>query len=119
MEMTYLSLTVLEEIYELGDGCTQKRICGEIQYPKQAVNPVVKTFLEEGYIELRENPQNRRNKEIFLTEAGKKLCREVVEPLLTMEAAAMDRMGERESRELVRLLGLYSRLYCGGMKELL
>ena len=47
--MNYLSLVVLEEIYESGEGCTQKRISDETRYPKQSVNLTVKSFLDDGY----------------------------------------------------------------------
>ena len=60
--LTYLSLMVLEEIYELGDGCTQKQIADDTHYPKQSVNLVVKAFLEDGVVELKELPENRKNK---------------------------------------------------------
>ena len=38
--LTYLSLMVLEEICELGDGCTQKQISDDTHYPKQSILPV-------------------------------------------------------------------------------
>ena len=46
--LTYLSLMVLEEIYELGDGCTQKQISDDTHSPKQSVNLVIKAFLKDG-----------------------------------------------------------------------
>ena len=66
--LTYLSLMVLDEIYALGDGCTQKQISEDTHYPKQSINLVVKAFLEDGIVELRELPENRKNKGITLTE---------------------------------------------------
>ena len=68
--LTYLSLMVLDVIYALGDGCTQKQISEDTHYPKQSINLVVKSFLEDGIIELRELPENRKNKGITLTEKG-------------------------------------------------
>lgn len=65
--MTYLSLMVLEEIYELGDGCTQKKISDDTHYPKQSVNLAVKAFLQDRIVALKELPENRKNKGTTLT----------------------------------------------------
>ena len=117
--LTYLSLMVLDEIYALGDGCTQKQISEDTHYPKQSINLVVKSFLEDGIIELRELPENRKNKGITLTEKGRQLCDDVIVPLLCQEEAAMHEMGEKESAELLRLVELYGNAYCGLIKKIL
>ena len=111
-DMTYLSLMVLEEIYELGDGCTQKQISDDTNYPKQSINLVVKAFLVDGSVELKELPENRKNKSITLTERGRLLCEDAIVPLLRQEEQTMAAIGEEESRELVRLLELYGKMYC-------
>lgn len=116
--MTYVSLSVLEEIYELGDGCTQKQISEETRYPKQMVNPVVKSFIEDGLITLREIPSDRRNKEITLTEKGKALCGKNIVPMLERESSALNDMGEEQSAELLRLMELYGDKYCSGIKSI-
>lgn len=116
--LTYLSLVVLEEIYELGDGCTQKRISDDMHYPKQSVNLVVKSFLEDGLVHLEELPENRKNKGITLTEKGHRLCDDVVVPLLEQEEKATQEMGDEESRALVRLLELYGKAYCKHISEI-
>ena len=116
--LTYLSLMVLEEIYTLGDGCTQKQISQRTHYPKQSVNLVVKSFLEAGLISLRELPENRKSKGIYLTEAGLSLCRSVIAPLRQQENAVFSELGEDDSRELLRLLERYEKAYCRGLGEL-
>ncbi len=42
--LNYLSLMVLEEIYELGENCMQKQISEDTHYPKQSIHLVVKSF---------------------------------------------------------------------------
>ena len=113
-----LSLMVLEEIYELGDGCTQKQISEDTRYPKQSVNLAIKGFLTDGFVELRELPENRKNKGIRLTEKGRQLCEETVVPLLTQEEHVLSEMGETESRELIRLLELYGSAYCRRLEQI-
>ena len=110
--LTYCSLMVLEEIYELGDGCTQKQISDYTHYPKQSINLVIKSFLKDGLVELKELPENRKNKGITLTEKGHQLCNAVVVPLLQQEEQAMLEIGDKESRELIRLLECYGKTYC-------
>ena len=117
--LTYLSLMVLDEIYALVDGCTQKQISGDTHYPKQSINLVVKSFLEDGIVELRELPENRKNKGITLTEKGHQLCDEVIVPLLRQEEAVMLEMSEQESAELLRLVELYGDAYCKLIKKIL
>ena len=117
--LTYLSLMVLDEIYALGDGCTQKQISEDTHYPKQSINLVVKSFLEDGIVELRELPENRKNKGITLTEKGRQLCDDVIVPLLRQEEAAMLEMGEKESADLLRLVELYGNAYCKLIKKIL
>ena len=117
--LTYLSLMVLDVIYALGDGCTQKQISEDTHYPKQSINLVVKSFLEDGIVELRELPENRKNKGITLTEKGHQLCDEVIVPLLRQEEAVMLEMSEQESAELLRLVELYGNAYCKLIKKIL
>lgn len=117
--LTYLSLMVLDEIYAFGDGCTQKQISEDTHYPKQSINLVVKSFLEDGIVELRELPENRKNKGITLTEKGHQLCDEVIVPLLRQEEAVMLEMGKKESAELLRLVELYGNAYCKLIRKIL
>ena len=117
--LTYLSLMVLDEIYAFGDGCTQKQISEDTHYPKQSINLVVKAFLEDGIVELRELPENRKNKGITLTEKGHQLCDEVIVPLLRQEEAVMLEMSEQESAELLRLVELYGDAYCKLIRKIL
>ena len=104
--LNYLSLMVLEEIYELGDGCTQKQIADDTHYPKQCV------------VELKELPENRKNKGITLTEKGRQLCDNIVVPLLQQEEMATREMKRDERLELIRLLELYGEAYCNRLKSI-
>ena len=116
--MTYLGLMVLEEIYELGSGCTQKQISDDTHYPKQSINLVVKEFLKNGVVELKELSENRKNKGITLTKKGQLLCKDIVVPLLRREEQTMTAIGDAESRELIRLLELYGKNYCEQIEQL-
>lgn len=117
--LTYLSLMVLEELYECGNSCTQKQISADTRYPKQSINLVIKAFLADGLVVLQEVPENRKVKQIALTEQGRQLCARVVVPLLEAEERAMAAMGENEQQELLRLLGMYGQQYCSQLRQAL
>ena len=117
--LNYLSLMVLEEIYELGNGCTQKRISDDTHYPKQSINLVIKAFLADGIVALKELPENRKNKGISLTTKGQQLCEKVVVPLLRQEETAVEKIGTAERQQLIRLLELYSEAYCEQLSEIM
>lgn len=116
--LTYISLSMLEAIYEVGDSCTQKRISEETHYPKQTVNLVINSFLESGCVELQEIPSDRRNKQIILTAKGRQLCERVVAPMLEAENRAVRGLSERQSELLAALFELYGESYCEELKRI-
>lgn len=97
----------------------QQQISDDTHYPKQSINLVVKVFLDDGIVKLKELPENRKNKGITLTEKGRQLCEDVIVPLLQQEEQTMVSIGETESRELIRLLELYGRIYCEQIEHLI
>ena len=116
--LTYISLSMLEAIYEVGDSCTQKRRSEETHYPKQTVNLVINSFLESGCVELQEIPSDRRNKQIILTAKGRQLCERVVAPMLEAENRAVRGLSERQSELLAALFELYGESYCEELKRI-
>ena len=116
--LTYLSLSMLEAIYKVGDSCTQKRISEETHYPKQTVNLVINSFLESGCVELQEIPSDRCNKQIILTAKGRQLCERVVAPMLEAENRAVRGLSERQSELLAALFELYGESYCEELKRI-
>lgn len=65
---TFLVLNVL---FYAGDGMTQKEICARTFHSKQTVSLIVKNLRSEGYVTLCENADDKRNKTVRLTEAGR------------------------------------------------
>ena len=116
---TSFFLTVFKTVCMLGDGCTQKQISDLIRYPKQSVNLAIKTFIKDGYIELRKKPRNRRSKQIFLTPSGKDFRKKTVDPLLKREKFVFSQVAENDTRKLVDLLKGYGKLYCSNIKEII
>lgn len=117
--MTYMSMSVLEAIYEHQQGCTQKLICQETHYPKQNVNLIVKSFLLDGYVVLQELPADRRNKQIALTEKGRAYAEEMVGKLWQVDADATEALTASQREELLKLIAIYAGRYEEGVRRLM
>lgn len=117
--MTYITLSILEVIHEMKDACTQKQIVEATYYPKQTVNLAVKQFLESGYVEMKEIPADRRNKNIILTKKGREYAESIITPLEEADAAAMKQMGTEQGEELLRLAKRYCELYCANLGRIM
>lgn len=117
--MTYMSMTVLEVIYEHQENCTQKLICQETHYPKQNVNLIVKSFLLDGYILLQELPADRRNKRIVLTEKGHAFAEKMVGELWQVDEAATEALSVSQREKLLKWIDIYTRHYEDGVRRLI
>ena len=84
--LTAIGLSVIEIICLHQDGCTQKMISEELCYPKQSVNVIVKDLIEKGYVVLKSIPEDKRSKNVCLTDAGIEYAKEVVLPFWNAEA---------------------------------
>lgn len=64
---------------------TQRELCDTLDAPKTSINSIIKKQLKAGYIEMNINPENRREKIISLTDAGKKFADKLIIPLFQYE----------------------------------
>lgn len=96
---------VLYTVYSNAAPMSQNDLCEEWFYPKQTVNTAIGTLTRSGYVELCPIPGTRNKKEIRLTEAGEKLCREGIQPVIDAECAALGAMSEADRVAMIRLLG--------------
>lgn len=90
-------------IWNTGDGCTQSDVCDIGFYKRQSINTALKKLKMQGYLSLQPIPGNRKSKQIVLTESGKKLSQQVIEPLNRAELNALEAMDEQERELLVKL----------------
>lgn len=96
---------ILYDILELGDGCLQRDICQISFIKKQTVGSAIRKLEKEGALYLK--PGKGREMQIFLTEAGRRIVEERIEPIVRMENAVSEEMTQEESRELLRLTEKY------------
>jgi len=102
---TILVLDMLADEKEL---YTQKEICEKLMLPKQLVNLTIKTFWEQGYVELKE-AKDRRNKKIHLTESGKVYAESVLMPFQAADEHAWSTFTDVELAAFTAALEKYER----------
>lgn len=110
--LSFTSLAILSAIYRT-ERCTQKLLAEQCFLPKQTVNAVITSFYKKGWVELRELPEDRRNKTIHLTEAGHAEAEHILQRIRQSELQAMSRLTEEERAVLLSA----TRRYVAGCKD--
>ena len=101
--MLMKTLLVANVLYYAEDGMTQTEICRRTFQSKQTVNLIVKNFLAENYVTVTETPENRRNKIVRMTEAGREYCGQAVRHITWAEDTAMSLFTAEEQEQLIAL----------------
>ncbi|MCQ5131388.1 MarR family transcriptional regulator [Butyricicoccus faecihominis] len=101
---TLLVVNVLfyDSFYEKG-GMTQSEICQRTFQSKQTVNLIIKNLLAENHVTVTEAPENKRNKIVQMTAAGRVYCEKVVRHITWAEDTAMSMFTEEEQKQLIDL----------------
>lgn len=115
--LTYISLIVLRIIYDTLEDCTQKLICEQTHMPKQSINTVIKSFLKQGFIELKEIDSDRRNKKIWLSESGKVYADKVLRKLLDAEKNALKNLTFEQRNMMIELMSMYEKGFREGIYD--
>ena len=109
--LSFTSLAILSGIYRT-EKCTQKLLAEQCFLPKQTVNAVITSFYKKGWVELRELPEDRRNKTVHLTETGRAEAEHILQKVRQSELQAMSQLTEEERRILLSA----TRRYVNGCK---
>ena len=101
---TLLVVNVLfyDAFYQNG-GMTQKEICQRTFQSKQTVNLIIKNLLAESYVTVIEVPENKRNKIVQMTDAGRAYFEKVVRHITWAEDTAMSMFTPEEQKTLIDL----------------
>lgn len=102
--LTSNSLFVLQIIHEYPNECTQHFICDKLFYPKQTVNAILNSFIQQGYVVKQISQTDKRNKTIFFTELGQKYADELLCKLMLFEEEALISMGIDERNAMLRTM---------------
>ena len=101
---TLLVVNVLfyDSVYAKG-GMTQTEICQRTFQSKQTVSLIVKNLLAERYVTVTEAPENKRNKIVQMTEAGRVYYEKAVRHITWAEDTAMSMFTAEEQKRLIDL----------------
>jgi len=86
---------------------TQKEITELMHISKQLTNAIIKQFWQQGYVELKERSDDRRQKEISLTTSGKVWAKGIIEPFNEAITSAAARFESTELATFMELLERY------------
>lgn len=111
------AFSILYTIAELGDGCLQKEIAEHNFMSKQTIHTSAKNLEREGYLSFRKG--KGRDVHLCLTEAGKKLTREKILPVIRQENCAILEMSAEERDQLFYLMEKYVYVFRERTKEIL
>lgn len=103
---TFLVLNVL---YYAKEGLTQKEICERTFHSKQTLSLIVKKLLQDGYVVMEEDMEDKRNKKIIMTEAGRAYAKIPVEHITRSEDTAMSMFTPEEQEQLIGLSRKFKR----------
>ncbi len=101
--MLMKTLLVTNALFYAQDGMTQTEICRRTFQSKQTVNLIVKNLLRDGYVTVAEMPEDRRNKRVRMTDAGRTYCGKVVRHITWAEDTAMSLLTPEEQKTLIDL----------------
>ena len=108
-KMSDCMLWILYILREDDRSVTQSDICNMMCIPKQTVNSSLKKMEAEGYIELL-NINDKRSKQVSLTEKGLDLANNTVDIIISKENNALSKMDEKEQELLINLLRKFNDL---------
>lgn len=83
----------------------QKDLCNMWCYSKQTINSSLKKLEEQNIIQLISVPGNKKDKKVILTEYGKQIAKELIEPVKEIEKKSLGNIKER--REFLNLFEKY------------
>ena len=101
--MLMKTLLVVNVLFYAKDGMTQTEICRRTFQSKHTVNLIIKNLLTERYVTVTEMPENKRNKIVKMTEAGRAYCERVVRHITWAEDTAMAMFTAEEQKQLIDL----------------
>lgn len=109
--ISYYELLIIQELAGNDGVCCQKEICRKWQLPKQTVNSILKNFSKWGWVKMETSSADRRNKELSLTEEGRRRCGEIAGRLQMCERRVWERLGGAQTKALLEITRLYNQYF--------
>ena len=108
-KMSDCMIWILYILREDDRSVTQSDICNMMYMPKQTVNSSLKKMEAEGYIELL-SINDKRSKQVCLTEKGVDLANNTVDIIISKENNALSKMDKEEHALFINLFKKYKDL---------
>jgi DNA-binding MarR family transcriptional regulator len=96
---------ILYMIRESDQAMTQSELCSSLYQPKQTINSALKKLEQDGVITLK-TMDDRRSKQLILTEKGRRLSAKTVDRVMETEQLALAELTEEE---LTAYLSIFSK----------
>ena len=93
------------------ENMTQKKICDCTSLTKQTVNSVIRTLKNEGYITLLPGCEDRREKQVVVTEKGIAYYEEILTPLYELEQRVFNIMGNDRVQQMTDAITLFNLVF--------
>lgn len=97
---------ILFSLYDLGEGCLQRDICGYCYSSKQTINTSVHKLEHDGLVRL-EPADSGRGMRIYFTPKGRSLAQERVAPFANADLQAFSSLESPAREVLVKAQGEY------------
>lgn len=104
----FIMLDMIQRWAKDSEGIYVSEIARELRVSTPAVSKMLQGLEEKEYIERKTDQKDRRNTIVLLTEEGEKVRKRVLNEMEAFLQQVIERMGEENTKELVRLLELYT-----------
>ena len=89
----------------IGDGVTQRSLVEETHLRPPTVSVIIGKMEDEGMVERRRNPDDRRETRVYLTDYGREVDMKGIANIKATDELALNGLDENERETLMRLLG--------------
>lgn len=94
----------------------QKEIASQLGQTEASISRQIKLMLEDGLLQSRQRPENRRERIAVLTPRGERICNEAIEKLDKQQQPMFDSLSSSQQKQLLELLGVLHEYIVGSDK---
>ena len=103
MDMTFEMLQVMHRLGEK-PGVSQQYLADETVKDKASLTNLINNLEKKGWVERKEDPNDRRNKQIYLTQEGEALSTRVTPLLHEVYVSVEEKLSAKEMENCIRYL---------------
>ena len=103
MDMTFEMLRVMHRLGEK-PGVSQQYLADETVKDKASLTNLINNLEKKGWVERKEDPNDRRNKQIYLTQEGEALSTRVTPLLHEVYDSVEEKLSAKEMESCIRYL---------------